>query len=433
MDEVQLGEEEIDKATEAAPALISVHPFEKSIVVALGSELRVFDLERDCSVSLSDDSGSSDHSDSIRAICFDASGRLFASAGDDKLVKIWMTDSWFCMRTVCADKRVSAVAISHDGLFVVFSDKFGIVWVVPLNVDGDSQALDAVKPMPILGHYCSIITTLKFSPDGRFIASADRDFKIRVTIFPRNPLNGAHEIQSFCLGHTDFVSCLAFICPSDYPQGFLLSGSGDSTVRLWDFITGGLLDTCEVGTAAGILKSDEIDKENYPVVNNICSSPDGSLIAVSIQSFHGVMLLNCNHAARSLSVAKVVSMKENYVPTSLCMSSLAQRVWTVMGASNQPSSGTVQLARVRVCSVSHKVPSPHGHDLVVLEDNDIPSSAKLLSKLQGSLDATEIEATLALTTSALKTAIHNLLTKKQYSMEKRDFRKRNRNDRKQKQ
>ncbi|KAM0937121.1 putative transcription factor WD40-like family [Dioscorea sansibarensis] len=431
MEEVQLGEEEINKATEVAPALISVHPFEKSVVVALGSELRVFDLEGDCSISLSDDSGGPSHSGSIRAICFDASGRLFASAGDEKLVKIWMTDSWRCIRTVCADKRVSAVAISHDGLFVVFADKFGVVWAVSLDGGGEGQALCAKKPVPILGHYCSIITTLKFSPDGRFIASADRDFKIRVTIFPREPLKGAHEIQSFCLGHTDFVSCLAFVCPSDYPLGFLLSGSGDSTVRLWDFNSGCLLATCEVGHMA--LESNEIDKGNQPAVTDISSSPDGALIAVSIQSFHGVMLLNCNFSAKSLSVAKVVSMKGSYVPTNLCVSSLAKHLWTVMGASNQPSSGTTQLARVRVCSISRQGSSPHGHNLLVLEDNDAPGGEKLLSKLQGSSDVTKIEATLASTTSALKMAIHNLLTKKQYSSEKREFRKRNRNDRKQRQ
>lgn len=387
----------------------------------------------DCSISLSDDSGGPSHSGSIRAICFDASGRLFASAGDEKLVKIWMTDSWRCIRTVCADKRVSAVAISHDGLFVVFADKFGVVWAVSLDGGGEGQALCAKKPVPILGHYCSIITTLKFSPDGRFIASADRDFKIRVTIFPREPLKGAHEIQSFCLGHTDFVSCLAFVCPSDYPLGFLLSGSGDSTVRLWDFNSGCLLATCEVGNMLKALESNETDKGNQPAVTDISSSPDGALIAVSIQSFHGVMLLNCNFSAKSLSVAKVVSMKGSYVPTNLCVSSLAKHLWTVMGASNQPSSGTTQLARVRVCSISCQDSSPHGHNLLVLEDNDAPGGEKLLSKLQGSSDVTKIEATLASTTSALKMAIHNLLTKKQYSSEKREFRKRNRNDRKQRQ
>ena len=52
------------------------------------------------SVSLSDDCGDRSHSDTIRAICFSVSGALFASAGDDKLVKVWKTDSWRCIRTM---------------------------------------------------------------------------------------------------------------------------------------------------------------------------------------------------------------------------------------------------------------------------------------------------------------------------------------------
>lgn len=40
------------------------------------------------------------HKDSIRAIRYGAKGKLFVSAGDDKLVKIWTTDSWRCIHTV---------------------------------------------------------------------------------------------------------------------------------------------------------------------------------------------------------------------------------------------------------------------------------------------------------------------------------------------
>ncbi|GAB2215305.1 hypothetical protein Droror1_Dr00019688 [Drosera rotundifolia] len=87
----------------------------------------------------------------------------------------------------------------------------------------------------------------EFSPDGHYIVSADRDSKIRVTVFPKNHLAGAHEIQSFCLGHSEYVSCLVFVQSSDQCQSYLLSGSGDSTVRLWDFSSGSLLCTCNVG------------------------------------------------------------------------------------------------------------------------------------------------------------------------------------------
>lgn len=44
--------------------------------------------------------GSSGHKDSIRAISYGANGKLFVSAGDDKLVKIWTTDSWRCIYNV---------------------------------------------------------------------------------------------------------------------------------------------------------------------------------------------------------------------------------------------------------------------------------------------------------------------------------------------
>jgi len=45
-------------------------------------------------------------------------------------------------------------------LFVSFADKFGIVWVSVLDEDGDSQASVDKKAVPLLGHYCSIITSL---------------------------------------------------------------------------------------------------------------------------------------------------------------------------------------------------------------------------------------------------------------------------------
>lgn len=54
----------------------------------------------DCAVSLVDDSGGRSHKDSIRAIRYGANGKLFVSAGDDKLLKIWSAESWHCIATV---------------------------------------------------------------------------------------------------------------------------------------------------------------------------------------------------------------------------------------------------------------------------------------------------------------------------------------------
>nr|GMC86557.1 tRNA (guanine-N(7)-)-methyltransferase non-catalytic subunit wdr4 isoform X1 [Ipomoea batatas]GMD68992.1 tRNA (guanine-N(7)-)-methyltransferase non-catalytic subunit wdr4 isoform X1 [Ipomoea batatas] len=425
MEETNMDDNEQNRETEeAAPALIAVHPTQESVAVAVGSDLRVFNL-RGNSVSLLDESGGNKHKDSIRAIRYGAEGKLFVSAGDDKLVKIWVTDSWRCTHSVLSEKRVSAVAISKNGRFVCFADKFGMVYVTDIE-SSEKQDIPNKKAVPILSHYCSIITSLEFSPDGRFIISADRDFKIRVTLFPQNPLNGAHEIQSFCLGHTEFVTCLAFVCNPDFPQGFLVSGGGDSTIRLWDYACGSLLDTCHVGSEAGVAESNGGEEDIIPAVTDLCATPDGSLVAVAIQSLLGVMLLSCDLSTKSLSVFKVVRIDgETFIPTSLgAGAASAEFLWLVMGISSLNASESGSLARVRVLSGFGKT----DQEPSFLEDKDVPGGEATLEKLQGDLCIkTEVFLTAA---EAVKTAMRNLLIKKQYSAERREFRKRGRNDKK---
>ncbi|MED6106799.1 hypothetical protein PIB30_007827 [Stylosanthes scabra] len=418
--EVEEAEAEVESNrdnVEVAPALISVHPDQTSVAVAVGPDLRVFDLLSGCAASLVDECGAPFHKDSIRAIRYGSGGKLFVSAGDDKTVKIWSTESWRCVCTVSSEKRVSAVAISEDGCHVCFADKFGVVWVV--DVAGSDR-----KATPLLSHYCSIIPSLAFSPDGRFIVSADRDFKIRVTNFPKNPLSGAHEIQSFCLAHTEFVSCLAFVHARECPEGLLVSGSGDSTVRLWDISSGALLDTCEVAAKAGLLESNGEAEEHSHAVTDLCTTLNGSLIAVAIQSLQGIVLLSCDVSAQTLSFSKVVSIAgEAFVPTSLGFSPGEGKLWMVTGVSSLPACNYPPLARVRVISGIDVEQEP-----VVVRDDDIPGGERLLETLQGS--ASVDESAFLAAAEAVKTAMCNLLIKKQYPADNRESRKKTRNDRK---
>ncbi|KAM0929619.1 hypothetical protein ACQ4PT_001638 [Festuca glaucescens] len=431
MEDTAVEEAEVSCAAEFAPALVAAHPFGHSVAVAVGPDLRVFDLQGGCAVSLSDDSGGCAHSDAIRAISFGAGGDLFASAGDDKLVKVWKTGPWHCIRTITSEKRVSAVAFSNDGLYVAFADKFGVIWLVTVGEDGEGQVSADSNPVSIFGHYCSIITSMKFSPDGRFIATADRDFKIRVTSFPKNPMKGATEIQSFCLGHTEFVSCIAFTRISG-GSSFLLSGGGDSTVRLWDHINGSLLDTYDVRDNVGELSEPNETEDSNLAIGNICLTNDNSLVAVAIQSLNGMMLLACDLVAKKLSFLKVIRTEKSYIPTSLASSCWEGLVWTVMGASNMPNQSASQLlTRVRIIPLFQKdVQAAAGHDSAALDDAEVPHGEKLLLALQGSLEASKQEEVLAAVLAALKVSMHKMLVKKNYSEERREQRKRGRNDKK---
>ncbi|KAL7112921.1 hypothetical protein ACP275_04G031500 [Erythranthe tilingii] len=439
MEDTHMEESEQKLESEVAPALIAVHPNQKFISVSIGSELRVFNLQDGSGAKLLDENGG--HKDSIRAIRFSKSGQLFVSAGDDKLVKIWDTNSWRCIYSVVSEKRVTSLAISSDGKFVCFADKFGVVYVVDIGDHTyENQAPLSKKAVPILSHYCSIITRLEFSPDGQYIVTADRDFKIRVTVFPKEPLNGAHEIQSFCLGHTDFVSCLAFVHCQDSANQLLVSGSGDSTVRLWDYASGSLLDTCDVGAKAGLLDSNQREDEILPAVTDLCATSDGSLIAVAIQSLPGILLLKCNLSSRTLSLSKVISVDgEPFIPTSIGASSSVPLLWMVMGASSisQPNNNnndnnkdsTALLARVRVLSgFDFNGPDSVSHETRVLEDKEVPYSDPLLLELQGKLCIGEEAFSTA--AQAVKMSMRNLLIKKHYSAERREVRKKGRNDKK---
>ncbi|XP_045708396.1 tRNA (guanine-N(7)-)-methyltransferase non-catalytic subunit WDR4 isoform X3 [Phyllostomus hastatus] len=78
------------------------------------------------------------------------------------------------------------------------------------------------------------------SPDDRYVLTADRDEKIRVS-WALAP----HNIEAFCLGHTEFVSRI-FVVPN-HPE-LLLSSSGDCTLRLWEYRRGRELHCCHLAS-----------------------------------------------------------------------------------------------------------------------------------------------------------------------------------------
>ena len=93
---------------------------------------------------------------------------------------------------------------------------------------------------------------------------------------------------------------------------------------------------------------------------------------------------------------QVVSLEDSFVPSRIGLVCLSH-FWSSQTCSDSDGDGPV-----------------------VLEDNEIAGGENLLAALQGSLDVSKEVGTLAAT---LKAAMHNLLIKQQYSVEKRELRK----------
>lgn len=83
------------------------------------------------------------------------------------------------------------------------------------------------------------------SPLNDFVISADRDEKVRVSCYPN-----AYVIQSYCLGHSQFVTKIHTPAYSSTENPILVSGGGEGLVNLWNIKTGKQLSTIDIKKVA---------------------------------------------------------------------------------------------------------------------------------------------------------------------------------------
>uniref|UniRef100_A0A1B0CQJ8 tRNA (guanine-N(7)-)-methyltransferase non-catalytic subunit wuho n=1 Tax=Lutzomyia longipalpis TaxID=7200 RepID=A0A1B0CQJ8_LUTLO len=152
---------------------------------------------------------------------------FLALATNDKSLLLFNVIRWHPLdANLVAERKIprvsSAIRFAPNGNQLLVADK-----------SGDCTMYDCTKedlPEKHLGGHLSIVTDILLTEDEKFFISCDRDEKIRVTNYP-----GCHEIESYCLGHREFVAQVEFL-PHDPLQ--LVSLSGDSTLRFWNFSQG---------------------------------------------------------------------------------------------------------------------------------------------------------------------------------------------------
>lgn len=141
----------------------------------------------------------------------------------------------------------NALCFSNNSKQLFVADKTGDCFAYACVV-ADADAVVAVAdPLQaagecVLSHLSMVLGVLQ-SPCGRFVLSCDRDEKIRCTNFPRTTV-----VESYCLGHTEYVAGIRFL-PS-HPDQLLVSVSGDRTLRLWNYLDGRQLLQYELPAAA---------------------------------------------------------------------------------------------------------------------------------------------------------------------------------------
>ncbi|KAJ9267667.1 hypothetical protein DTO195F2_1 [Paecilomyces variotii] len=188
-----------------------------------------------------------DHLDLVRAIAFSSCGRLLASGSHDSTIKLWDTSSGALKRTLTVEGplqetldgcqgSVGAVAFSPDSRLLASGTHDSAIRLWDTTTGALRRTLE--------GHTFSV-WTVAFSPDSQLLASGSFDSTAKLWDISTEVLQGnfieKRAAQQTIDGHLGSVGIITFS-----PDGKMLaSGSIDRTVKLWDAITGTLLQTLE--------------------------------------------------------------------------------------------------------------------------------------------------------------------------------------------
>lgn len=217
------------------------------------------------------------HERTIKTVAFSADSQIALSSGSGKELSLWDINAGICLKKLQTKSCTNAV-FNDDCTQIVVKKLGGGISV--LNVDDGTEAYE-------IPNITAFISAVDLSKDQNLIAVASGD---SISI-----LNIQNAQISQLVAHTKPVNSVAF----DNRGRFLLSGSADKTIRLWD---------------VSARKTQWVFEEHSNGVISVCFSPDNQL-AASADSDGKILVWNVE------SRKTATSFKSNlYSVNSLCFS-----------------------------------------------------------------------------------------------------------------
>jgi WD40 repeat protein len=160
------------------------------------------------------------HTDEVRCLAFSPNGRLLATGGGDRCIRLWDLSAKMSEKELAGHASpVNCLAISPDGRYLASGDKAGVVW---------TWRLPSGTPLAKLAGHTSMVMCLAITPDGRTLVSGSADSNILLWDLHRGEHRRSLE------DHTDGILDMA-VTPDG---GTLASASIDCSVRLWSLPEG---------------------------------------------------------------------------------------------------------------------------------------------------------------------------------------------------
>ncbi len=250
--------------------LIKISP-NKNFIVSASSRnkiIKIWDIKTGESLKILQG-----HLDWITTIAISPDGKYIVSGSDDNTVKIWDIQNGKCLNTLTEHSwRVKSVAICPNSKYIVSGGNDNTIKIWDITT---GKCLNTIKSIS------SWINSISISPDGKYIISGAGDRKIQIidllSAKDINTLSVTGDVNSItidldkkyiiteylkrdtnnydikildiesckCLkilkGHKNLVQYVIISSDSKY----IVSGSNDKTIKIWDYNTGNCIYTID--------------------------------------------------------------------------------------------------------------------------------------------------------------------------------------------
>jgi len=203
------------------------------------------------------------HAAAVTCVAFTPDGRTLLSGSFDRTIKSWDVASGTCTHTFTGHRTpVTSLAISPDGMTAVSGawDRTLRIWDV---ASGQCRRVIAGSFLWVFGEgHSRAIYGAAYAPDGRTILSGSGDRMLKLW----DAATG-NCLQTL-MGHTGWITAVAF----SHDGRWAASGASDRTIKLWD-VTTGLCERTFTGKTMGVFGSGHGGS-----VKSLAFSPDGRFL-----------------------------------------------------------------------------------------------------------------------------------------------------------